>query len=378
MTAPSHEPTPSALADPLAGADAAPPATSHVFVAPHAGRRRLPSEDLEDLARIARGNGDEWDTYGDNGLVAELERRVAELLGKPAAALFPSGIMAQQCALRVWTDGMKNKRVALPDLSHLLVHEEGGPALLHGFSFEPLTVGAKTVDGETLASIPGELGAVLVELPLRDGGYLLPTWDELTAFAASCDERGIPLHLDGARLWESTSWFGRSLAEVAAVADSVYVSLYKGLGGPSGAVLAGEQEFVDEARLWRRRMGGTVFSLVAEAAAGLRGLDEELPGMGARHQWAIECAALLNEAGLRTFPEVPHTNAFRCFVPLDLDEANGRLVAHQAITGQLVLRGLRRADVPGWCWTELTVDRRVMERTPAEGANAVVEALRLG
>ena len=81
----------------------------------------------------------DWDVYAERGPVAEVERQVAELLGKPAAAFFPSGVMAQQAALRVWTDRTGSKRVAIPDLSHLLKHEDDGPRRLHGFEFEHLT-----------------------------------------------------------------------------------------------------------------------------------------------------------------------------------------------------------------------------------------------
>ena len=106
------------------------------------------------------------------------------------------------------------------------------------------------------------LGAVLLELPLRDAGYLLPSWDELVAFSQACRERGVPLHLDGARIWESAPHLGHSPAEIAALADSVYVSLYKGLGGLAGAAVAGPEDEVAQARVWRNRMGGTLFSLM--------------------------------------------------------------------------------------------------------------------
>src|SRR4051812_42366432 len=192
----------------------------------------------------ARAQPDKWDRYGDAGAVEQLEKEVAELLGKPATAMFPSGIMAQQSTLRVWTDRQTSKRVALPDLSHLLKHELDGPRLLHGFQFENLTSGASAPKAADLETIPGRLGAVLVELPLRDGGYLLPTWDELVELSSACRERGVPLHFDGARIWEAQPYLGHSLAEIADLADTVYVSLYKGLAGLSGALVAGPQDVV--------------------------------------------------------------------------------------------------------------------------------------
>ena len=88
---------------------------------------------------VYKRQGREWDRYGASGPVAALERRVADLLGQPEAAFFPSGVMAQQAALRTWCDRMGSRRVAMPDLSHLLVHEEDGPRRLHGFAVEHLT-----------------------------------------------------------------------------------------------------------------------------------------------------------------------------------------------------------------------------------------------
>ena len=179
--------------------------------------------------------------------------------------------MAQQSTLRVWTDRQTSKRVALPDLSHLLKHELDGPRLLHGFQYEQLTSGAKAPTVADLDRIPGRLGAVLVELPLRDGGYVLPTWDELAALSAGCRERDVPLHFDGARIWEAQPYLGHTLAEIADLADTVYVSLYKGLAGLSGALLAGPQDVVDEARQWRTRHGGTLVTMMPNAVVGVAG-----------------------------------------------------------------------------------------------------------
>ena len=216
---------------------------------------------------------------------------MAGLLGTDDAVFFPSEIMAQEVALRMHCDAAGTRRVAMPDLSHLLVHEEDGPRRLHGFEVEHLTTGPRVATAEDLAAIPGRLGAVLAELPLRDGSYLLPTWDELTDLASACRERGVALHLDGARLWESQPWFDRPLAEIAGLADSVYVSFYKGLAGLAGAALAGTEELCREARVWRRRQGGTLFTLMPYAAAALRGLDEHLPQMAQRHEYAVPAGA---------------------------------------------------------------------------------------
>jgi threonine aldolase len=323
-----------------------------------------------------------WDRYGDGGPVAAVETRVAELLGKPAAVMFPSGTMAQQSVLRVWSDRIGSRRIAIPALSHLLNHEQDGPRLLNGFEWAPLTTGVTTggvvPTVDHLADIPGVLGAALLELPLRDGGYLLPSWEELEAFSRACSDRGVPLHLDGARIWESAPHLGHSPAEIAALADTVYVSFYKGLRGLAGAVVAGPEDVIAEARLWRSRHGGTLWTMMPYAVSALRGLRDELPRMAEYHQRAVEISELLAAKGIRTFPRQPHCNAFRIFV-----EAPGDVVTERVVT---VMERERLAvtppwgdseDVPGWSWTEFTVGPATMDWS-AEGAVEVLARVLLG
>ena len=247
-----------------------------------------PAAMFRDLAAYAEEHEVEWDRYGERGAVEQLEARVAELLGKPAAVMFPSGVMAQQATLRAWCDRSGSRRVALPDLSHLLHHEQDGPRRVMGLELEPLTTGRETPTAEALAKIGGRLGAAMVELPLRDAGCLLPTWDELVELSAAARERGVPLHADGARIWESVPHWDKPLAEAAALFDSMYVSLYKGLGGTSGALVVCPEDLAGELRSWRQRMGGTIFSMTTAAVGGLKGLrrapDEvrRLPRVGDR------------------------------------------------------------------------------------------------
>lgn len=313
----------------------------------------------------------ERDVYGEGGLIAQLESRVAELLDKPAVAFFPSGVMAQQAALRCWSDRAGSRRVAIPDLSHLLRHELDGPALLHDLRYERLGSGRELPTVAHLDAIPGQLGAALLELPLREAGFVLPTFSELAEFSARCKDRGVPLHLDGARLWESTPHLGKSLAEVAALADSVYVSFYKGLGGFAGAALAGPDDLVAEARQWRRRLGGTLYGMTAYAASALAGLDEHLPRMTEYHDRAVEIAALLHERDLRVIPDLPHTREFVVYAPGEpaaLREKVIQLLERDRVLG---VRGWSRADVPGWSWTEVSVGSATMRWSAQEVADVI-------
>lgn len=338
--------------------------------------RRTPAQVLRAVADDAEALGiDEWDVYGERGPVAEVERQVAELLGKPAAALFPSGVMAQQAALRVWTDRTGSQRVAIPDLSHLLKHEDDGPRLLHGFAFEYLTTGSQTPTAAALRSLPAGLGAALVELPLRDAGCLLPSWEELDELSAAARELGVPLHADGARIWESQPFYDRPLAEIAGQFDSVYVSFYKGLEALAGAALVGPEDMIDEARLWQRRMGGTLFHLTPYAVSALAGLRDRLPRMGEYVVWARALAAELAERGLRPTPEPPHTNTFLVHAEGEAEAVVDRVIAFMERERIQPCGGWWEAPIPGFVTTEVAVHDGALVHDPAQVADWFLEVV---
>jgi hypothetical protein len=102
----------------------------------------------------------------------------------------------------------------------------------------PIGTACRPMLAATLEAVRETLACVLVELPIREAGGQLPSWDELEALKARRSERGVPLHMDGARLWESAALLRHGLRAIAAGFDSVYVSVYKGIGGFAGALLA--------------------------------------------------------------------------------------------------------------------------------------------
>jgi threonine aldolase len=318
------------------------------------------------------------DVYGGGGDVAELESEVAELLGKPAAAFVPSGTMAQQCALRVWCDATAHPAVGVHGLSHLVLHEEDALEELHGIRLRTLTRDVRPLALADLSGHPGPLGALVVELPLRDAGYLLPTWDELVALTSTARERGIPVHFDGARLWEAQPYFGRDLAEVAALADTVYVSFYKGLGGPAGAAVAGSQDAIDQIRQWRHRHGGTLFSSLPYAVAARAGLRSRLGRFGELAHAARERAAVLGALdGVRIFPDPPQTNSFVLFVDRPaaaLTEAALRLAETEQVW---TLGRVAASEVPGWSATEFIVQAENLDWSAEETAELVRRVLEL-
>ncbi len=335
---------------------------------------RSPAQAFADLARSCAELGlEEWDFYGESGPVERLETELVGLFGVEAAAFFPSGTMAQQVALRIHTDRAGTRRVALPDLSHLLHHEEDGPRLLHGLEMTILTRGFQTPAARHLAAIPGKLGAVLAELPLREAGCLLPTWDDLAGLSAAARDRGVALHFDGARIWEAQPWFGRPLPEIATLADSLYVSFYKGLGGLAGAALLGPAGFIAEARLWRRRQGGTIYHLTAEAVSALAGLRDRLPVVADTVTWARAFAAALPPR-IAVQPGVPHTNQFLAYAAGDADPVNERLIA-LIEERRIGFPAWRAAQEPGRITTEFAVSRAALTLDPAQMAALVAAAV---
>lgn len=340
--------------------------------------RTRPGDVLAELGRACEELGiDEWDSYGSGGAVTRLEEEVAELLGKPAAVFCVSGTMAQQSMLRVWCERRGSRRVAIQDLSHLLHHENDGPRLMHDLRFEPLTEGRRTATADDLRGMVPGLGAALVELPLRDAGCLAPPWEELVALSEAARELGVPLHVDGARLWEVQPGYDRSLAEIAGLADSVYVSFYKGLGGPAGAAVVGEADAMTELRAWRQRMGGQLYRLTPYAVAALVGLRDRLPQMGAYAAWARSFAAELVGVGLRVNPDPPHSNTFEVFAEADLDAVKERLAIVMERERVQPCHTWRATGVPGVVTTEFTAYDAALGHDPARVARWYAEVVGL-
>jgi threonine aldolase len=246
------------------------------------------------------------DTYGDGGVVAELEAAVAGLLGKPAAVFLPTGTMAQQSVLRVHADQRQSRTVVFHPMCHLHRHEEQGYQRLHWLTGRPAGDQNRLITIADLARIAEPVAALLLELPQRDLGGQQPDWADLTAQVAWARDHGAAVHLDGARLWESSAGYGRTPAEIAGLFDSVYVSFYKGIGALPGCCVAAEDDVIRQVREWRKRMGGTLYGLWPNAASALTCLRKRLrlmPGY-LSHARAI-AAALAYIPGVRVVPDPP-------------------------------------------------------------------------
>lgn len=264
----------------------------------------------------------EHDVYGNGALLQAFEAKVAALLGFEAAVFCVSGTMAQVTALRLACEDRASRLVALHPTSHILVHERSNYQLLD--HFQALSVGDRhrVLTESDLAAIPDRLGAVSLELPMREIGGQLPDWDQLEAIKRHCRTRGAHLHMDGARLWEAAAGYGRNVAEIAAGFDSVYVSLYKGVGGLGGAMLAGSRSFVERCAEWFRRQGGNVIHRSPYVVAAAMQFDARLAAMPAYFERTrFLYGALRAHPELRVNPTAPQANMLHLYLPASRERA---------------------------------------------------------
>ncbi|MGE5672671.1 MAG: threonine aldolase family protein [Mycobacterium leprae] len=280
------------------------------------------------------------DMYGKGAVIEEFQAKMARLLGKEAAVFFPSGTMAQQIALRIWCDEKGLKRVAYHPLAHLEIHEQDGLKALHQIETLLLADRNRVIELDDVRGM-GEVACLLLELPQREIGGQVPSFETLEAIAAYCRQHGIRLHLDGARLLEVLPYYGKTAAEVCALFDSVYISFYKGLGGIAGAILAGEQGFTEQSKVWKRRYGGDLISLYPYILSADYYFEKRAANMGRYYADARELAAYFNTCeGVATLPLVPVSNMFHVHFQLPKERMNVILTEVQqetdiGIAGQL-------------------------------------------
>ncbi|MGJ9416254.1 threonine aldolase family protein [Massilia sp. CMS3.1] len=290
-------------------------------------RARTPAEMYGAMAAWCERHGVEHDVYGSGELVTRFEEKVAALLGFEAAVFCISGTMAQATALRLACFDRANAPAALHPTSHIFVHERSNYQLLG--HFDALQVGERNRPWRVadLEAVPDKLGAVGLELPMREIGGQLSSWEELEAIKAHCKACGAHLHMDGARLWEAQAGYGRSAADIAAGFDSVYVSLYKGIGGLGGALLLGSRDFVERAAEWFRRQGGDVIHRSPYVVSAAMQFDARLASMPDYFRRTELLYELLRaHPDIRINPDKPAANMLHLHLPVSRE----RLLAIRA------------------------------------------------
>jgi len=285
-------------------------------------RARTPAETFAAMAGWCERHGVEHDVYGSGDFIEAFEDKVAALLGFEAAVFCVSGTMAQVTALRLACRDRGGAPAALHPTSHIFVHERSNYQLLG--HFDALQVGERTRPWlvADLEAVPDRLGAVGIEIPMREIGGQVSTWEELEAIKRHVKARGAHLHMDGARLWEAQAGYGKSAAEIAAGFDSVYVSLYKGIGGLGGAMLAGSTEFVARAAEWFRRQGGNVVHRSPYVVAAAMQFDARLAAMPDYfRRTELLYGALRAHPAIRVNPAAPAANMLHLHLPVSSERA---------------------------------------------------------
>ncbi|KAK4507349.1 hypothetical protein PRZ48_001084 [Zasmidium cellare] len=247
------------------------------------------------------------DFYGTGKHKSNFEQHIARLLGKTHALFFITGVQAQLAALISYCDRESNYRVGWHVSSHLESAERD--AYQHLYKLERTLLGESPDELPTVDEIKEILSrtktdrpaAILIEIPNRTLGCKTYSFEELETISQACREANVKLHCDGARLWEISPYYqataGKSIADVCALFDSVYVSFYKGLGGAGGAMLlSNDTELIDETKIWQRRTGGNVFNLMYQVIDCERGFNELYGGLAARWKQMADVADGVHKA----------------------------------------------------------------------------------
>src|SRR5579871_2370105 len=255
------------------------------------------------------------DVFGNDPTVKHLEELAAARLGKEAAMFVPSGTMGNTAA--VITHCQRGDEVVLGDRSHILLYEGGGAATFGGLPLRPLpnlengsldtAQVERTVQQATLHT--SGTGLLCLENSHNDCGGRVVTLEQMRQLSGIAHQRGVPVHLDGARVFNAALALGVQASEIAAKVDSVMFCLSKGLSAPVGSVLTGTHEFITRARRTRKMLGGGMRQSGILAAAGIVALEQIVDRLVEDHANARRLAeGLAQSPGLDVDPAAVETN----------------------------------------------------------------------
>ena len=337
-----------------------------------------PAEYARLLARLAEQRGIAADDYSRDGVVAELEGRMAALLGTEAAVFMPTGTLANHLALRLLA--RSSRRVLLQRESPLYNDEGDCAQQLSGLVLVPLAAGRATftledaaaeIAGPPEARVAIPVGAISIETPVRRMAGEAFDFAEMQQICAFAREHGIGLHLDGARLLIESAYTGIAPARYAALFDTVYVSLYKYLNAAAGAILAGPKALLDGLYHQRRMFGGGLPHVWPYAAVALHFLD----GFAERFGEAAAAgdkllAALAAHPRVRVERGTAATNVSRIHVG---SETAASLPARLAASG-IAIRPARETSPAGASFA-LHINETILHRPISETVGGFIAAL---
>lgn len=315
------------------------------------------------------------DVYGEDPTVNLLEQRAAELFGREAGLFVPSGSMGNLIAMRVYT--RPGQEIICEESSHIYNYEMASMAAIAGCLPRPLS----GTDG--ILTWPLVKEALRPKSPFRAqtgllscenthnmaGGQVLPP-DLAEEICDEAHAAGLPVHLDGARIFNAAVALGKTVRELTWKFDSVMFCLSKGLGAPVGSLLVGSREFIDQARLQRKILGGGMRQAGVLAAAGLVALEKSPSRLHVDHENAkLLAEGLASLPGIRLDPSKVATNIVICDVSgtgMKSSEISEKLRAHRVYANGVSptrMRMVTHCDVDrAGCWRAIEVMDRIVRR----------------
>ncbi len=240
------------------------------------------------------------DVFGADPTVNKLEAKAAKMFGKEAAVFCPSGTMTNQIAIKVHTQPLDE--VICHKYSHVYQYETGGYAFNSGVGINLLQGANGKINAESIAKAIKPVHdwlplskLVVIENTTNKGGGSYYTLEEIKPIYQLCKERGLVLHLDGARLFNALVETKESPKQMGPYFDSISICLSKGLGAPVGSLLIGSQAFIKKARRYRKVMGGGMRQAGFLAAAGIYALDNHIERLKEDHKSALKIGKVLKK-----------------------------------------------------------------------------------
>ncbi|WP_052108074.1 threonine aldolase family protein [Aerolutibacter daejeonensis] len=360
------------------GGQARPEATPTMFTQVNFiadGLNLRPAEYAALLAETVAGGDVEADNYSLGGAIEQLEQTFARLLGKEAAMFVPTGTLANHLAVR--TLAGNDRRVLVQAESHLYADSGDGATTLSGLNLIPLLPGAVTltvddvrpwVERSVGGRVPGKIGAISVESPVRRLGHRMADFSELQRLSTYARGQGIRMHLDGARLFNLPQHSGHTVHDYTQLFDTVYVSLWKHFNAASGAILAGDAALINGLYHTRRMFGGSLPHAWPQVAVAQRFAATYQQDYAKAWQAAEAIIAQLRADGRFAIRKLEDGTSLFYMTVAGAD--------HQKLAARARARGVTLAPPPsGQSEFTMQVNTSLLRMPPAKVAGVLIDAL---
>ncbi|MBR9727718.1 threonine aldolase family protein [Shewanella intestini] len=316
-----------------------------------------PADMFAAMSEWCRDNNVEHDVYGEGELIQSFENKIASLLGYEAGLFVITGTLAQCTALQLACESRGKFNVAMHQSSHVYLREAQGFQAQNRFNIFPVGQPYRPWQLADLEQVQDPLGAMLYELPMREIGGQAPSLAQLKQITDYCHQQHIHTHLDGARLWETLSYYQQqdgelTYADITQGFDSTYVSLYKGINGFGGAMLLGDAAFIRRAQVWMKRQGGNVFRRSPYIIAAAMQFDQriaQMPQLFARTKQLYQQVSHCSNMALN--PSKPQASMCHVHFPLSIEEMT-QLRDKLAESDQIWIGCPQAGMLPNQCFIE--------------------------